>query len=85
MLKKAKKIYIFTARWLHISDHLFNEKAHTGIHRRCYGLVVMAMGVGLAKGFASHHELHFLADMVGYGVHGVGAAPFIELLISKYK
>lgn len=66
-----------------ICNHLHGED-HTVAHRMWVGFVVMAGGVLLAhtaSGFP-----HFIAvaiDMTGYGIHALGATPFIEWLLEE--
>jgi hypothetical protein len=48
------------------------------------GLAIMVVGVGIAKsaGYFETHEMHFVLDMVGYCVHGLGCTPFIEYFVA---
>ena len=67
-----------------VCDHLIGQE-HSTTHRYVTGVVIMAIGVGVTKvayvvdfGF-----VHGLADLVGYGIHGIGAIPFVEHLTRK--
>jgi hypothetical protein len=66
----------------HIACVVFGEK-HSVAARLSVGVVIMFVGVALAKlpGFLDLHFVgaHFLADVVGNAVHGVGLVPFLEL------
>lgn len=69
-----------------LTEFLLGED-HSVAHRMTAGVVVMAAGVLVAKAGADVHVffVHYLADGVGYAVHGLGAAPFIEWLLAKPK
>lgn len=60
-------------------------KEHKSSHRMVAGLIVMSVGVAIAKLGADVHEfgVHYMADAMGYAVHGMGALPFIEYLIGE--
>lgn len=49
-------------------------------HRMLAGVATMCAGVFIAKGFGSIHSfgIHYLADIVGFLIHGMGAVPFFE-------
>jgi len=64
----------------HICNHLLNDKNHSHVHRMCVGLIIMPIGVFISKCFADIHVAHFLCDIVGYAIHGVGLVPFIEVI-----
>lgn len=53
---------------------------HATHHHMIVGVVVMAVGVGIAKSVEYIHlpGSHFAFDMVGYAVHGLGLTPFVE-------
>ncbi len=60
---------------------------HKPAHRMTVGIVVMSVGVFIAK---ASHGIHFevlamAVDCVGYGVHGLGLTPFIEWLSERVK
>lgn len=68
----------------HICCHLLGE-THSMNHRMGAGLLVMAMGVGIAKFTAGFHVIvvHFCGDMLGYFIHAIGTIPFAEAAIPK--
>jgi hypothetical protein len=62
-------------------------KHHTFIHRACVGVLIMAIGVLIAKTIG-HHPVQFVAifgDMVGYGIHGLGLMPFVDAIASSFE
>lgn len=62
-----------------ICDHVIGKK-HSLKHRRLCGLVVMLIGVFIAEVVGSQsHYLTFICNTVGYGLHGTGLLPFIEI------
>lgn len=71
-------------RWVNLPRQtcsLFIGKHHTVKHRMLAGLIIMVVGVAVAKGLPillHSGWLHFLADLLGYGIHGLGLTPFIE-------
>lgn len=66
-------------RW--ICHHLIGEQHKTG-HRMAVGGVVMLGGVLLAKcAEGMPHYVGVLVDMTGYGIHALGATPYIEWLL----
>lgn len=68
-----------------ICDHLLNHD-HTHAHRMVVGVMVMSVGVCIAKA-AGHHEIElvaYLGDGIGYGIHGLGLTPFVEYLLVKF-
>lgn len=66
-----------------VCTHLIG-KEHTDYHRYFVGLMFMFVGVALAK---FTHDLtlpvHFACDTAGYFLHGLGAVPFIETVLSQ--
>jgi len=52
---------------------------HKPAFRYAAGLVLMILGVCLSKAFAHNELLHIPSDLVGYGIHGMGLTPFIEI------
>jgi hypothetical protein len=59
---------------------------HKHCHRMAAGVVVMGIGVTVAK-FAGHVEyqaIAFIGDGVGYAIHGLGLTPFLEFLLEKF-
>lgn len=81
-LSKVLKHWLFNVLNLpkHICDHLLNDKNHTHAHRMCVGAVVAACGVAISKLFADITALHFVCDLTGYAIHGMGLVPFIEVI-----
>lgn len=69
-----------------ICNHLVGDH-HTRTHRYSAGICIMAVGVGLTKVvlFTEIGLVHAFGDLIGYGVHGIGAIPFVDSLISKHK
>lgn len=58
-------------------------RTHQPHHRMAVGVVIMATGVVIAQGSHLVELFIFRAafDLVGYGVHGLGAVPFLEWLL----
>lgn len=60
-------------------------KHHAHTHRMAVGLAVMSVGVMIAK--CEHYfeavVVKFILDGMGYGIHGIGLTPFIELLSER--
>lgn len=52
------------------------------IHRMIIGLLFMAIGVSIAKFCADSGNtfVGFFGDIIGYGIHGTGLVPFIDVL-----
>lgn len=67
-----------------VCDHLIGEE-HTQRHRMITGLIIIVLGVGISKIPTSIHVIHWMADAVGYGVHGLGCVPFIERFLAGAK
>lgn len=71
-------------RWVNLprqTCHVLIGKHHTAQHRMVAGIIIMMVGVGVAKGLPAllpSGLVHFVADLLGYGVHGLGLTPFIE-------
>ena len=68
----------------HISHHLIG-KEHSQGHRRIVGMVVMMIGVCIVKSstMIDITIIHFISDVIGYGIHGLGLIPFASNLESK--
>jgi hypothetical protein len=67
-----------------LANHLVG-KEHNVIHQRIVGVCVMIIGVLVAKlSLLVGHDLliHITADVVGYGLHGIGLVPFVSRLES---
>ena len=61
--------------------HKLLGKEHTPKHRMMAGVGVMVGGVFIANVLPTMLHFpgaHFMFDMIGYAVHGLGAIPFIE-------
>lgn len=66
-----------------LCHHLIGEH-HTTAHRMWVGLAVMAGGVFLAKSADMvPHYVGVFVDLTGYGIHALGAAPYIEWLMEE--
>lgn len=79
-------MHISKIRFINLPKELCHHtlgKEHTHTHRMLAGTIVMVIGVAIAK--SAHYFdatiLQFSLDMVGYAVHGLGAAPFIEYVV----
>jgi type II secretory pathway predicted ATPase ExeA len=62
---------------------------HSVYHRLAAGSVIMATGVCIAKapGAIDIHlvTLHYVADAVGYAIHGIGLTPFLDHIIKSFE
>lgn len=58
---------------------------HTLSHRMVAGGVIMAIGVSIAQaaGYFEMHLMHYVLDLCGYAVHGLGCVPYIEYLLEE--
>lgn len=65
-----------------ISDHLLGDE-HPIRHRMIVGFCLMIVGGGIANIATGYMVLHFLSDIIGYGIHGAGTIPFIDWLTKK--
>lgn len=67
-----------------ICNHLVGEN-HSAVHRCTFGIVIMCVGVGFTKAafLVDISFIHGVADVVGYGIHGIGAIPFVEHIINS--
>ena len=67
----------------HYVCHQTIGRDHTPHHRMIAGILIMSVGVVIAKSANSFdaHWVHYVLDGVGYGVHGLGLTPFIESLM----
>lgn len=81
-MKTIKKILNKICVAKMICNHLIS-KEHTLIHRCTIGFVIMGSGVMLTKGalFFDSGFIHWFADLVGYGIHGIGAIPFVDSVL----
>lgn len=65
-----------------ICFHLLGEN-HSEYHRMSVGVIIMASGVLMAEFNSGIIIIHFIGNMFGYLLHGIGSIPFVEEL-SKY-
>lgn len=72
--------------WLHpdvpkaVKNHLLG-KHHTARHKFIVGSLIMISGVSMIKlisPMVSSHFVHIALDVVGYGLHGIGALPIMK-------
>lgn len=65
-----------------VCRHLVGEH-HSRSHHMVVGVVIMVIGVGVVKLLETVHlpGLHFTADVIGYGLHGLGLTPFVEIAL----
>lgn len=72
--------------WFHpdvpkaVRSHLLGPH-HTRKHKFIVGTIIMFVGVSMIKVFSpmvSSHLIHIVLDVIGYGLHGVGAIPIIK-------
>jgi hypothetical protein len=69
-----------------VCNSMFGREHSLG-HRVFTGAVVAVIGVVISKALG-HHQMHVVAyagDAIGYGLHGLGVAPFIEWLAKTYE
>lgn len=68
-----------------ISNNLVGEN-HTHVHRMMVGSAIMILGVLVAfSATGTHVVIHIFLDMLGYGIHGIGAVPFVDYFITASK
>ncbi len=69
-----------------LCDALLGDQ-HPVKYRMATGVFVMAVGVTIAKtmGHGPYFLFSFIADAIGYGLHGVGLIPFVDHLVEKFK
>lgn len=70
-----------------LCDHLIGEN-HPTHHRMFCGMIIMVIGVCVAR-FGGHYihieVIAIFADLTGYGIHALGATPFIEVVLKAMK
>lgn len=83
-MKKTEKIIRYVNLPRHICDAVLNKK-HTKVHRISAGMVLMVIGVIIAKasGAVSITIIHIIGDAIGYGLHGIGITPIIEHFVQE--
>ncbi len=69
-----------------LCDALLGEQ-HSARYRMGAGVVVMAIGVSIAKvfGHVTMPVVAYGADAIGFGIHALGMVPFIEHLMEQYR
>lgn len=85
-IKSSKSILDSVNLPKYVCHRLVGED-HPKSHRMIAGALVMAVGVIVAKTMAPIHffQLHILGDIIGYGIHALGAVPFIDHIIESNK
>jgi hypothetical protein len=70
----------------HLCHAAFGPNHHPAIKYSAGG-VIMILGVTVAKFAGEVHFLlaHYALDIIGYGIHGLGAVPFIERVIELMR
>jgi len=69
-----------------VCNHLVG-KEHSKRHRMIVGVVLMVVGVAVAK-HAGHSDVFLVAfggDGLGYALHGLGLTPFVESIIASFE
>lgn len=61
-----------------VCTHLLGPN-HTVSHRMLVGVGIMCSGVFLVEITAGIYIVHYVTNIVGYGIHAIGATPFIEV------
>ncbi len=60
-----------------VGDHILGENHHP-FHRISIGVIIMIIGVSIAKIHSPITIVTILIDGTGYTLHGIGAIPIIE-------
>lgn len=60
-----------------LCNHLLGE-GHSHRHRMIVGILTMFIGVVVAKVGSPTLILHCITETLGFGLHAIGAIPFIE-------
>lgn len=62
-----------------VRSHLLG-KNHSPRHKFTFGALIMLFGVGLVKLATGIDSLilHVIADVIGYGLHGIGLIPIAK-------
>lgn len=72
--------------WFHpdvpktVRNHLLGPQ-HSPRHKFIFGSVIMIIGVSMVKLISpmlSSHIMHIVIDVIGYGLHGIGAIPIVK-------
>jgi len=64
-----------------ICIHLIGED-HTLHHRMGAGIIMMTIGVVISHLTGDIYIIHYIGEIVGFGVHGIGTIPFGEALVA---
>jgi uncharacterized protein YcfJ len=69
-----------------ICNHLVGRH-HTFTHRLITGVIVMVVGVLIAKhfGHSSNQLVAIIGDAIGYGLHGLGLTPLVESMVGEFE
>lgn len=69
-----------------LCDQMFGEQ-HTHRHRMTVGVLVMCVGISIAKGstFFEYEIVRLLGDGLGYLIHGLGGVPFADFLMDRAR
>lgn len=78
-----KKCIFFCLDKLNIAKHITNHivgQTHTSKHQKIAGIFIMLFGVALGKFslLIDVHIVHYIADVIGYAIHGIGLIPFVK-------
>jgi hypothetical protein len=65
-----------------LCNHLLGED-HSHGHRMIVGIMIMFLGVVVAKSGSPILILHCITETIGFGLHALGAVPFIEYANKK--
>lgn len=79
--KRIKRIEEELDVYKNLHKHLLDPK-YSKSHRFRAGTLVMVIGVSIVKASAmiDFWIIHFIADVVGYGIHGLGLIVFANLV-----
>jgi hypothetical protein len=83
---KKERISNFCSKYnimMMLCNHIVGTQ-HTRTHRRIAGLIFMVIGVYIA-GYCQSTVILFkiTGDVVGFGLHGIGLMPYIEVFEGK--
>lgn len=78
LFKKLEKVNVVKIT----AANIFGEK-HTHAHRIFCGSIFIIVGVGIAEG--NWLVFHFMSSAIGYILHGIGAMPMGDWMISKIR
>ena len=70
--------------WTWMSTHNpLDAHHHSHRHVRIVGIALMLTGSWISVGLEQHIVPHLIQDGVAYFLHGLGAAPFIGVLLGE--